>query len=428
VRSASRYFLILLIVGGFGTRAWGDAPAPTSRPARCWVFGPDEPENQGIDVQKLIELTQWVKESPSPILSILISRRGKVVYQLYTSSIDPQAAHYIMSGTKSVLSALVGVAIDHKLIAGTDETMPQLLPRQWFPNDAAVAKFSGLTLKEVLGMSALDAPIAPHQTTPEAIQRNIDFFGSPNRTQYALTQNLLAVPGRDYLYTDVTCALASGAVECATHQSLFDFANLALFEPMGFQHQEWMHEDPAGIDNGAYGLRLRPIDMQKFGLLFLNQGQWNGRQLISSKWVTTSFTPWIASDSKHALHPDYGWYWWRINFGHNWNGHVAVGWKGQRIAVFPVKDVVVTMTAIIEDNTEDQIFSKVMKSFVIPAVDPSSDAPTPEPAASTPELKRQLNDLLREVYFGPSRIAPGTEERMIPSISPKQTHQPFLGQ
>jgi len=405
------------------------AASPTAQPsssgAPTYVFGLDQPENQAVDIKKLIALTQWVKSTPVPILSILVSRNDKVVYQLYTSSINPQASHYIMSATKSFLSALTGIAIDRELLPPTSAPINTMLPRAWFPSDAAFNAFGAVTLKDVLGMSALDAPIAPHQMTPDAIKRNNDFFSSQNRTRYALTQKIFAQPGKDYLYTDVTCALASGAVQCAAHQSLLDFANVTLFRPMKFENQEWMHQDRDGIDNGAYGLRIRPIDMQKFGVLFLNEGNWQGTQLISRAWVHESFHPWIATEAQFAKHPNYGSYWWKIYYGHGgWGGEVALGWKGQYIAVFPDHQTVVTMTSIFEDGSENIVFTQIIRDFIAPAIVPAGTFVMPDAATLAAEHK-QLADLIDQVHTGPTRIRRGTESRKIPSIEPKQPHNLF---
>jgi len=73
-------------------------------------------------------------------------------------------------------------------------------------------------------------------------------------------------------------------VQLATHETLLDFGTQALFDPMGFENEQWMHLDSAGYDNASYGLRLRPIDVQKFGMLFLNNGCWSGQQLIWNEW------------------------------------------------------------------------------------------------------------------------------------------------
>jgi CubicO group peptidase (beta-lactamase class C family) len=410
--------------------ARADEPAtqPENAPTpKFFTFGVESPENESVDITELIALTQWVKSNNDPILSILISRNGKVVYQLYTSGLDPQEAHYIFSASKSVLSALTGVCIDRKLLPPTSTPINQMLPRDWFPSDTAYTTFGTVTLKDVLAMSALDAPIAPHFTTPEAIKRNLDYFYAENRTKYALTQKVFRHPGKDFLYTDVTCALVSGAIECATHQSLFDFGNSALFEPMGFENQEWMHEDRSGIDNGAYGLRLRPIDMQKFGVLYLNQGTWDGKQLISPAWVHESYHPWIATEAMFLKHPNYGSYWWKVYHAPNgWTGEDAIGWKGQYIAVFSKWNTVVTMTALFEDNGENAVFTQIIKNFVAPAIVKKELYVRPDEATLAAQ-KQQLAALLDQIQSAPSRLKRNDENRVIPSIEPKESHHPFEG-
>jgi CubicO group peptidase (beta-lactamase class C family) len=112
---------------------------------------------------------------------------------------------------------------------------------------------------------------------------------------------------------------------------------------MGFRNYEWMHQDRSGLDLGGFGLRLRPIDMQKFGVLYLSGGLWRGRPLISRRWVERSFSPWNRSRPA-SRDPDYGWFWWTYPNGSSWTTHAAIGWKGQRIAVLLRQRVVVTMT------------------------------------------------------------------------------------
>jgi CubicO group peptidase (beta-lactamase class C family) len=179
-----------------------------------------------------------------------------------------------------------------------------------------------------------------------------------------------------------------------------------------------MHEDPSGIDDGAYGLRLRPIDMQKFGNLFLNDGCWNGHQLISTKWVKQSFTPWIRS-GENTYGPDYGWYWWKDMWDYYWTSFAAVGWKGQRIEVFPEQKMVVTMTALINDGSENRVFADLVHNYVTHLTDPL-------PSGSNIDLiKAKLKRELVAVRTAPSRIERGTEPRMIPTTSNKERHFPF---
>jgi CubicO group peptidase (beta-lactamase class C family) len=374
------------------------------------------PESEGLDSRSLIELTDWVRARGLPIFSLLVSRNGRLVYELYTSGLARDDAHYQMSVTKSFVSALVGIAIDKGIIAGTDVPLTQVLPRRLFRSDADVARFNDVTLRDVLGMSALDTPDPPRVRTPEAVARQRQFLAARERVAFALAQPVLAQHGHAFLYNDMTPVLATGALQYTAGVTAFDFAERHLFGPLAFRNEEWMHQDRSGVDNGGYGLRVRPIDMQKFGILYLRGGAWNGRQLISQAWVKQSFSPWNRSIPTLNA-PDYGWFWWKYYGGNDWVGHMANGWKGQRIVVFPRQKVVVTMTACIQDGSELRVVDEVMR-FVARSLLPDS-------AVAARAAQPRLNALLETTRTGYSPACPGGETRMVPSIAPKERRVPF---
>lgn len=394
------------------------APDGNHRRASGLAFG--APDEEGMDARPLIDLASWVRDGDAPIFSILVSRNGVVVFELYTSSLTRDYAHYLMSVTKSFTSALVGAAIDRGLVGSPETSIADALPPEVFASDADRARFSAVTLREVMGMSALDAQVPPHRNLPEDRARQQAFLAAPNRAKFAVTQALLPQPGVSFQYTDITPLIASGVVEYATEETSLAFAEDTLFGPMGFRNYEWMHEDLEGIDNGAYGLRLRPVDMQKFGVLYLNGGVWEGRHLLPKSWVDLSFTPWIKS-SPQQTDPNYGWYWWTFDYAPHWRARVADGWKGQRISVIPEKNLVVTMTGIVDDRPEEALFEQILRDYVIPSVDGIGG----EPPRPDPGLRAPLAEVLEEVRQGPMRAKPDAEARMIPSIEPKGTHHPF---
>ncbi len=380
-------------------------------------FGQDQPTNQGINPTVLRDLTLWLRDSAPQVFSLQISHQGRIVYAMRAPGIDPDDAHYLMSVTKSVTSALVGAALDRGLIQSTNQSVTDLLP----PNSRAMATpgLSRVTLKNLLAMSALDAQVPPHENTQAARDRQQQFWQASSRFAFALRQPVLPNPGENFQYTDITPMIATGIVQHATGMSLFDFAQQTLFGPMGFRNAEWMHQDPSGYDNGSYGLRLRPVDMQKFGILFLAKGCWEGRQLLSRAWVKTSFTSWINSHPG-LREPNYGWYWWNGRFAPGWVAHTARGWKGQRISIFPAQGIVVTMTALAEDGSENAIYDTVIKRFVIPAIETRLAA-----ASAVAAAQRGLETALDDLARSPSRLKPGMEERMIPSSAAKMPHRKF---
>jgi len=116
--------------------------------------------------------------------------------------------------------------------------------------------------------------------------------------------------------------------------------------------------------------------------------------------------------------PDYGWFWWRYDFGSRWIAHVANGWKGQRIAVIPDQNIVLTMTGCIEDGSEHEVFSKIIAKFVKPAVERGPD--------STPTAAAELAWVLAVVQRSPSRFGDFIEYRMVPSVAAKAVRKPLV--
>ena len=323
----------------------------------------------------------------------------------------------MMSVTKSFVSALLGIAIDAHLVAPADTSLADALPAGAFPSDADRERMRAVTIKDLLGMSALDTPDPPRDNSPPAQARQRAFFAADNRARFALGQPVLAAPGKTFLYTDIGPAIASGLISYATHQTALHFAEDHLFGPLGFRNYEWMHQDASGLDNGGYGLRVRPIDMQKLGILYLQHGMWNGRQLVSRAWVDASWTPWVHT---HAASPEpqYGWYWWALSFGPHWAAHAAEGWKGQRIIVIPEQDLVITITAYLEDGSEAATTKRIVERWIAPAVERAADPAYVADAARDRELSR----ILDEVRRGPMRGPPNPEPRMVPSVTRKGPH------
>jgi CubicO group peptidase (beta-lactamase class C family) len=239
---------------------------------------------------------------------------------------------------------------------------------------------------------------------------------------------LLPEPGHTYQYTDVTPQLATGVVTYAAKTSALEFAEEALLRPMGFRNHEWMHQDSVGIDNGAYGLRLRPIDMQKLGVLYEQRGVWNHHALLSSAWVERAFSPWLKTSARVA-EPNYGWYWESIDFtpttsrpatARSWLGHVASGWKGQRLAVFAEQNIVVTMTGVIEaPEDETALFHRIVTDYVIRAVEGTRASP----AMPDPALRERLAAAIDQARH--LAAVHDLEPRMVPSVALKQAHHGF---
>jgi CubicO group peptidase (beta-lactamase class C family) len=412
-----------------------ELPAPPPLAPGGLAFG--APDEQGMDARPLIALASWIEREKLPIFSLLVSRNGVLVLELYTSSMTRDQANYLMGTTTALTSALVGAAVDRHLIGAPDTSVAEALPATVFPDAATRERFRGVTIQDVLGMSAVDAPVPPRDTSDASRERARRLMASHNRTKLVLAQPPLAQPGTTFQYTDFTPQIATGILEYATRRSAFELAESWLFGPMAFRSYEWLYQDPSGIDDGAAGLRLRPIDLHKLGVLYLRRGDWQGQRLLSREWVERSFTPWIRSNERSA-EPNYGWYWYSVDFAKAvpggarrpgptkaWVAHLAQGWKGQRLAVFVDQGIVVSMTAVIEPpEDESEIFRRIIGDYIAPSIEGAGT----EPPHPDPGLRGDLAAAVERLQPQPLVRTQDLEPRLVPSIEPlarDRRHRPF---
>lgn len=367
----------------------------------------EAPEQHGMDSRILADMTNFIVKEKAPVFSLLVSRRGTLVYEMYTHNLTRNHSHYVMSVTKSFTATLVGLAIDKGLLKSVKQPVSEIFPAEMFSSPADQKRFAAVTIREVLAMSALDALVPPHQITAEAEQRNSDFHSAPNRARFALTQKLLPQTGTDFQYQDITPSLAIGSVAAASGKPSWEFAREHLLDPMGFINVEWMHPDQSGLDLGAYGLRMRPIDMQKFGILYLDKGVFDGKRLLSKEWIDLVFEPVIKSAPNEAR-PNYGYYFWHPYFYNDATSLMASGWRGQYILTIPEKQLVITMTACFLDGKENEFFIKLVNEYILGSVNGAQNK------GGSIKLKSALAQALKSTPVNLQAI----EARMVPSVKP----------
>ncbi|HZM45114.1 MAG TPA: serine hydrolase [Burkholderiales bacterium] len=325
-------------------------------------FDLSTPEAQGLDSARLARMTTVIEMSPHKVFSMMIARNGKLVYEMLPGNLSRDAAHYLMSVTKSLTSAMIGVAIDRGFITSEDQAIGELLPARVFGSAENLKEKGGLTVRQVLNMSALDVPHIVGATDPAAVENYNNWYRSENRVRYALTQRIVQKPASVMVYTDLNNSLLNGVIHYKTGKTVLEFANEHLFSRMGFRNQEWMAQDASGVDLGGYGMRLRPIDMLKFGQLYLQRGEWNGARLLDAGWVDKAYVSQIAPRvDLRKFFSGYSNYWWHARHRNAPKSIMANGWKGQRISVFPDTRLVVTMTGVIESDEHgfyDQLISE----------------------------------------------------------------------
>lgn len=262
--------------------------------------------------------------------SLLVSWRGSLILERYFNGARATRLANIKSASKSVISALVGIAIDRRLI--TDVRQPiasffgDLLVR-----DADSPKRQ-ITIENLLTMQSGLAPTS---------NRNYGaWVQSPNWVRHVLGQPLDGLPGTGMAYSTGNTHLLSAILTKASGKSTWQFAQETLARPLGFSLAQWPR-DPQGVYFGGNDMLLTPRQMIAFGELYLDRGRTNGRQIVPEAWVDVSFVPRTRSNFSDQL---YGYGWW-IREMAGVRAYVAWGFGGQFIFVVPDLDLAIASTS-----------------------------------------------------------------------------------
>ena len=226
--------------------------------------------------------------------AVVVLRNGRLVFETYrtgddrnwgtrlgTVTYNPQMLHDVRSVSKSIVSLLIGIAIDRNLIASAKEPV-----FSYFPEYGAIktTEKDAITLSDLLTMSAgLGANENVAWSSPSNTERQMYESADPYKT--VLERKMWNKPGQVWNYNSGCTMLLAAVLQKATGKSLLAFAKEALFDPIGIDEFVWTTVQPSGVPAAGGGLRLRPLDMAKIGQLILNHGQWNGAQIVSNKWI-----------------------------------------------------------------------------------------------------------------------------------------------
>jgi CubicO group peptidase (beta-lactamase class C family) len=262
--------------------------------------------------------------------SLLVSQRGEVLLEQYYNGTRPARLANIKSASKSVISALVGIAVDRGRLSGLDHRIGEIFG-DLLAGEAHASK-RAITIGDLLSMrSGLESTSS----------RNYGAWVlSANWVRYALTRALVSAPGTQMEYSTGNTHLLSAALTKVTGRSTWQFAQDELAKPLGFSLARWP-QDPQGIYFGGNDMLMTPRQMLAFGELYRNGGAVYGRQVIPRRWVEVSTVPLTRSPISGQA---YGYGWWFRNLG----GHdtfYAWGFGGQFIFVVKDLDLVVVTTS-----------------------------------------------------------------------------------
>ncbi len=355
------FFLIGLIVSNFTTTANSAENNLTNSNWHTSTWKTASPESQGMSSKELAEMVDLVWKSEMLIDSIAIVRNGYLVLDAYNHTQTVDTSHIIYSCTKSIVSALVGIAIDKGYIKGVDQTVLSFFPNRRFKNLTEDKKI--MTLDHLLTMSA---GLKCRDSYLYEWRGLYDMVSSDDWIQFMLDLPMSEPPGSSFEYCNGASFLLSAIIQQSTGITTLEFAKKHLFGPLGITHITWP-ENRQGITIGYSEIRMKPRDMARIGQLFLNKGMWNGKQIVSSEWVKKSTRQHISTSTL----PGYGYQWWIAGPGL----YTALGYQGQYIMVHPEKKLVIVFTSYLQGSSSFTPLN-LLHNYILPAI--KSDKPIPE--------------------------------------------------
>ena len=270
--------------------------------------------------------------------SMLVVRHGMLVHETYFNDFDREKLHDLRSATKSITSALVGIAIDQGLLPGLDEpVLPHLGGEAGLQNPDPRKR--EITVENLLTMTpglACDDWNSSSPGNEEKMYKERDWV------KFILDLPMVADPGSRYGYCTGGVVALGAMLGQASGQRADSYARQVLFGPLGITRAEWQFTPIGAVDTGGH-IHMRPRDMAKFGQLFLQQGLWDSRRIVSAAYVERSTSFRVRTISNE----EYGYLWWRrlTNRGTELvQTYYAVGNGGQQIIVAPSLDIVAVFT------------------------------------------------------------------------------------
>jgi CubicO group peptidase (beta-lactamase class C family) len=285
----------------------------------------------------------FIMKNKKRVRSLIIVEKGIITHESYFHEENPDTLHELRSITKSIISSLIGIAIDKKLLKGLDQTL-----RDIFKNETMSDDIGNITIKQLLtmtsGIQITDNELLALAKKKDALETI--FFAKVNKPT-------------SFSYKSIDPHLLSMVLSYVTGKSAKLFGQEVLFSILDIKNIHWL-SDAFGNSIGSTGLLLTPRDLVKIGMLYLFRGNWQGNQVIPNDWINDTFSSHSEGLSKYG---EYGYLWWINKEKKYYN---AAGSGGQYLYVYPKTEIVVAITA---DTTRpfDET-SEIFESFILPSL------------------------------------------------------------
>ncbi len=332
-----------------------------------WEWPRSTPEAEGLDGEQLKTLVELIREGERfPRLhSLLVVRNGKLVVEEYFGGLTVERIHTLQSVSKSFTSALVGIAIGRGDLKGVSEKLLDFYPDRSSIENLDERKLA-ITLKDLLTMrSGTDYNENGSDSPHHQLNRQRTGWDT-----FYLNRPMVSQPGTMFNYDSGAVIVTSALLKLRTGRHADAYAQEHLFPQLDIDRFFWFKNQEGHPHTGG-GLSLRPQDMAKLGQLYLQEGKWEGKQVVPANWVEDS-------TEKHVDLPNsgrvigYGYWWWIMQPDPEGPGeeniYAAMGFKAQYIFVVPEHDMVVVVTGDTRSRTDQRKPIEFIYTHILPAL------------------------------------------------------------
>ena len=319
------------------------------------------PEKQDVDSRAIVDFLDKIKEENHELHSFMLLVGGKVVAECWWEPYGPTYRHQMFSLSKSFTSTAIGFAVGEGLLS-VDTPVADIFKKEIEELGSHTdEKIKKMTVRHLLTMgTGMD-------------YENWGFGPGSDNVKGFLSSHIKHEPGSVFFYHTLATYMQSATITKLTGQKLVDYLMPRLFGPLGID--PYWEEDDRGINFGGFGLNIKTEDIAKFGQLYLQKGEWNGRRLLSEAWIGEATSKQISNgdDPKSDWAQGYGYQFWRCRPEGVYRGDGAYG---QFCVVMPKQDAVVAITS----NADMQRVLDIIWETLLPALG-KKEAPHSEKTA-----------------------------------------------
>lgn len=313
-----------------------------------------------IDTTRLYAFFNQMINEEHKLHSVLLIKNNQLIVEEYFNGYDGNKPHDLRSVNKSIKSILLGIAIDKGIIDDINDPISKYL-ENYVPKKNPDERKKEITIRHLITMSAgwdCNDWDKKSKGQEDRVYKKEDWL------QYTVDLPMINDPGKVSSYCSMGVILMTEIISQASGLTIDQFADKYLFDPLGIENLRWGHTSEKNVITSGKRLYMTSRDMAKIGQLILNEGSWNGKQIVSANWIKE------ATTTKTAITGvEYGYLWWNIPFrvhGTTVISKTATGNGGQYIMVIPAMDLVAVFTRGAYNSEEDKLAFAVMKDVLLP--------------------------------------------------------------